>query len=178
MEIKKRENHKIIVSKEAQERINNNQCPNCGKPKSEWIRRKDWRCCSEDCTNKYNKDMVIFGWPDIRTKVFRRDKYTCQTCKKFIEATNSEVVQLNGEWICQIKTLPREDEHYEYYASHNFVADHIKPIALGGDEWDMNNIQTLCLECNKIKTKKDSQDIAKLRSIIKKQKNNNLLVRL
>jgi 5-methylcytosine-specific restriction endonuclease McrA len=43
------------------------------------------------------------------------------------------------------------------------VADHIVPIALGGDEWDINNIQTLCLECNKEKTAQDIKEIAKAR---------------
>lgn len=47
------------------------------------------------------------------------------------------------------------------------VADHIVPIALGGPEFDMKNVQTLCLGCNKIKTRGDAQKIAKLRSDIK-----------
>lgn len=48
------------------------------------------------------------------------------------------------------------------------IADHIHAIALGGDEWDINNLQTLCPECNKIKTAEDAGKIAKLREIDKK----------
>ena len=43
----------------------------------------------------------------------------------------------------------------------NLIVDHIKPIALGGDEWDLDNLQTLCYRCNNIKTKKDLKFIAR-----------------
>lgn len=33
--------------------------------------------------------------------------------------------------------------------------DHIVPVALGGDEFDVDNVQTLCFECHKEKTKED-----------------------
>ena len=56
------------------------------------------------------------------------------------------------------------------------ICDHIHAIALGGDEWDINNIQTLCPECNKIKTKEDAGKIAKLRFIEKKQSNGQTLL--
>jgi len=46
---------------------------------------------------------------------------------------------------------------------------------LGGDEWDINNIQTLCIDCNKIKTAQDHKDIAKQRRIEKKQLKNKTL---
>ena len=48
----------------------------------------------------------------------------------------------------------------EVYDGGKLIADHIEPIALGGDEWDENNIQTLCIKCNKIKTKEDAKKIA------------------
>ena len=44
-----------------------------------------------------------------------------------------------------------------------FIGDHIIPIALGGEEFDIDNVQTLCIACNKIKTKQDIKDIAKQR---------------
>lgn len=52
--------------------------------------------------------------------------------------------------------------------AEELVGDHIKPIALGGDEWDLKNIQTLCIKCNKIKTTKDAKKIAKQRRKEKK----------
>lgn len=45
----------------------------------------------------------------------------------------------------------------------NLIGDHIKPIALGGDEWDLDNVQTLCTDCDKIKTRQDMKKIAELR---------------
>jgi hypothetical protein len=44
-----------------------------------------------------------------------------------------------------------------------FVVDHIKPIALGGSEWDEDNMQTLCVKCNKVKTARDARVIARQR---------------
>jgi len=45
------------------------------------------------------------------------------------------------------------------------IADHIIPIALNGEEYDLTNLQTLCLECNKIKTKSDLKNIATFRKL-------------
>jgi len=47
------------------------------------------------------------------------------------------------------------------------IGDHIHPIALGGDEWDINNIQTLRKKCNKAKTALDLKKIAELRKVEK-----------
>lgn len=55
------------------------------------------------------------------------------------------------------------------------VGDHIKPIALGGDEFDLKNVQTLCIKCNKTKTSKDLKEIARRRRIEKLQKKNGVL---
>ena len=40
-----------------------------------------------------------------------------------------------------------------------FDVDHIIPIALGGDMWDMKNLQTLCKKCHNKKTKEDLKKI-------------------
>ena len=47
------------------------------------------------------------------------------------------------------------------------ILDHINPIALGGAEFDESNLQILCWECNKIKTRKDHAEIAKARKLEK-----------
>ena len=55
-----------------------------------------------------------------------------------------------------------------HYRAMQLVADHIKPIAIGGEQWNPDNIQTLCADpCNKIKTKKDQGDIAVARMVEK-----------
>ena len=45
----------------------------------------------------------------------------------------------------------------------NLVLDHIKPIALGGSEFNKDNLQILCVDCNKVKTKQDHNNIAQAR---------------
>ena len=52
----------------------------------------------------------------------------------------------------------------------NLVGDHIIPIAVGGPEFDINNVQTLCIQCNKLKTKRDAGAIAKHRRREREQK--------
>jgi 5-methylcytosine-specific restriction endonuclease McrA len=155
--VKQRENYKIVISKEAQERINNNQCPSCGLPKEEYKRRKDWRCCSTECTNKYVKQMVTYGWPQLRLKAFVRDDFTCQHCgirpkKKELESYPKEGGGFDYKWV-----------ETNMHDSNALIGDHIIPIALGGDEWDIDNVQTLCVSCDKKKFKDDNKKIKDLR---------------
>lgn len=37
----------------------------------------------------------------------------------------------------------------------SFEVDHIKAIALGGENWNLDNLQLLCINCHKLKTRKD-----------------------
>lgn len=60
--------------------------------------------------------------------------------------------------------------------SHNLVGDHIIPIALGGNEFDINNVQTLCKRCDKIKTAQDRKDIAEFKRKNRKNLINNKTV--
>jgi 5-methylcytosine-specific restriction endonuclease McrA len=151
--IKKREGHKIIILEPAQTRILNDQCPVCALPKCEWTRRKDWRCCSEKCTIEFGKYLIIYGWPDLRHKAFQRDNFTCIQCgysPKIKRFDHEEYARSNHMKYVET-TDPDESQ---------LVGDHKLPIALGGEEWDINNIQTLCKECNKVKTRADQGKIA------------------
>jgi len=162
--VKQRENYKFIILEPAKTRITQGLCPVCATPKSDWKRRTDWRCCSTKCTEEFQKHCTYFGWPDLRMKAFKRDNFTCVKCGyKAIEKMIKRKMW-NGTIIDDKATV-----------SEQLVGDHIIPIALGGDEWDIQNIQTLCLACNKVKTKQDQADIAKLRRIEKLQKGNQLL---
>lgn len=128
--VKQRECFRRIIKDFAQKREDNGQCPYCGKLKSEWKRTTTYRCCSVECTQGYWDKLVIY-----------RDWADLR--KKAFQRDNHTCVKCNKET-----------------SDCNLVGDHIKPIALGGDEWDIDNIQTLCIECNKIKTAKDAKDIA------------------
>lgn len=182
----KREAHRVVVKPEAEERIRLNQCPACGKPKAEWTRRQDWRCCSNECTTKYWGEYVIAnGWEDLRTKCFKRDKYTCVKCGfkpvlyfykyqyiKWDNYTEERVsadppIMQEGVALIENRLATEEDWRYPKAASSFFIGDHIKPIAIGGEQWNPDNIQTLCINCNKVKTAKDAADIALARLVEK-----------
>ena len=92
--------------------------------------------CSWECKEKwFNKIAPARYWSDLRWRIFKRDNFTCQKCKTKFET----------------------DEKLE--------ADHIMPVAMGGDMWDMNNIQTLCDECHVEKTRDDLQRIEDFKNI-------------
>ena len=38
------------------------------------------------------------------------------------------------------------------------IVDHIIPIRKGGDPWDENNLQSLCVECHNSKTARESNE--------------------
>lgn len=151
--VKQRVAYERIVLEPAKTRIANGECPVCSKPKDKWTRSTRWYCCCHDCTVEFNEKYVVLGWPDLRNRAFRRDNYTCVKCgakptKEYLEEAYPDFSKLIG--------------------------DHIIPISLGGDQWDIDNVQTLCIQCNKIKTKQDQGLIASARhrerQILKGQK--------
>ena len=148
--MKKRENYKVVLLEPAKSRIERNECPGCGLPKESWKRRKDWRACSKECTTLYVDSMLYIGWQDLRLKAFKRDNFTCVKCG------------LN----------PRRKSHEGATTSDasKLVGDHIIPIALGGEEWDIDNVQTLCLSCNKLKIAEDAKKIGEFRRFEKERK--------
>ncbi|HET6580711.1 MAG TPA: HNH endonuclease signature motif containing protein, partial [Methanoregula sp.] len=46
------------------------------------------------------------------------------------------------------------------HTRHRYILDHIRPIAMGGDQWARDNLQVLCVRCNRIKTARDLGRIA------------------
>ena len=157
--IKKREGYRVVVIEPAKSWIGQNRCGGCGLKKTAWKRRKDWKCCSSKCTKKFLSMYYHFGWSDMRDKVFERDKNTCQVCG-FIAVATKEVRDYFGE----------EREFNVKTISSQLDADHILPIALGGDEWEFKNIQTLCKVCHKAKTKVDMKRISVERKVPHNQK--------
>jgi hypothetical protein len=87
---------------------------------------------------KGSKWLNFKTWGDFRWRVFLRDNGTCKKCGKIL-ATQDE----NGRW-------PYQPE---------YVCDHVVPLFKGGKDWhedpEMSNFQTLCVDCNKIKTRYD-----------------------
>ena len=178
--VKQREQYAIIMPAGWHDKIKNKLCPVCEKHKDDWTRRKDWTCCSTDCTEEYQKQ-VIYGWGQLRLEAFKRDNFTCNHCKEQpknkSECTNGfyddpekmlEHMKLYPASYPNLKVLSNKPIIVEYSDPSKLIGDHVVPIAIGGEQWDIDNIQTLCIACDKIKTKNDQGDIAKARSIEKK----------
>lgn len=66
-----------------------------------------------------------YNWADIRLRVWGRDDEACKAC-------GGSLLEV---WEAEI--------------------DHITPVALGGAVWDYENLQTLCKQCHKWKTRVD-----------------------
>lgn len=159
--LKKREGQRVVILPEYKNRIKNGLCPICSKPKNEWNRRKDWRCCSKECTNKWNKDIYIWSWQQLRLRIFRRDNFTCVKCG-FKARIQREIYDDEWKKYLDDNYIIFEINEKEAFVGNEsqLIADHIMPISLGGDEWDINNIQTLCKDCNRKKTNNDFKKIA------------------
>jgi 5-methylcytosine-specific restriction endonuclease McrA len=68
----------------------------------------------------------------------------------------------------QLSTPRQEGSHIINYTNFgDIVMDHIIPISIGGAEFDENNVQLLCRDCNKVKTREDAKQIAKARRVEK-----------
>ena len=125
-------------------------CIICGKelPK----RRRSY--CSDECFDSWYKAKIkIKDWNYVRKKAMERDNYACVKC-------GLKPMTKSYEGIILDKEILEPDES-------QLVIDHKIPIAIGGKEFDLDNLQTLCLKCNKIKTKIDQKNIAWARGVIK-----------
>jgi 5-methylcytosine-specific restriction endonuclease McrA len=150
MTLTKREHPQHIeLTPLALQRREDKLCLVCAKPKADWgTRNRNFRCCSQECTKQFwlRTDLVtVKNWQLLRQKVFVRDNFTCKMCGH---------TPMTAYW-----NNPDQLIHDD----SKLIGDHIKPIALGGDQWDPENIQTLCLACNKIKTAQDAKAIGRAR---------------
>jgi len=79
--------------------------------------------------------------------------------EKFEKIMTDDYVFEHIDWELKEKfTIPRSDDLFDHQFFHVEV-DHIKAVALGGKMWDKKNLQVLCNECHKVKTKEDMNKI-------------------
>ena len=139
-------------------------CLNCDK----LLPKRRQKYCSDECyydwATKHNQNLM-------RSKFIKKTKGFCNHCKQQPIKREDRYPHLtNKEWQ-EIKQFTQAIKFTNEYVilldNTKLILDHIKPIALGGGEFDESNLQILCLKCNKIKTAKDFIEIAKARRIEK-----------
>jgi len=135
-------------------------CIICGKD----LPSRKRKYCSDECYSEWSRKIQTENWGVLRNKTLEASNLKCIKCGFQVEynAVSSEEYPFG---YCTI--LSPEDQKGKRISDNPsglFVVDHIKPIALGGKEFDSTNLQVLCSECNKEKTKIDLKTIAKKRS--------------
>jgi 5-methylcytosine-specific restriction endonuclease McrA len=161
MAVQKRSGYQIVILEPTKTWIKEDKCGGCGLSRSEWKKKRTTRCCSKECTKKMNDNYVYYGWTWMRPKIFERDNYTCRLCGFKAE----DIIE--DRYYSDNQSPSNKIKYPLLVKSRNsqLDADHIMPISIGGDEWDMNNIQTLCKQCHKAKTKNDIKKISVERKI-------------
>jgi 5-methylcytosine-specific restriction endonuclease McrA len=142
--IKRQHYHALSDFKPKHNKAGQRICLNCNKIIKDKRKRK---YCSTECSSEFFAKHNSAG---MRSRIFMRDKDVCQKCG--------------------VKALFNINSN-DPMSGYNYVVDHIKPIALGGAEFDENNLQLLCGTCNKEKTKLDQALIAKKRAEIRLVRN-------
>lgn len=120
------------------ERKNNHLCLVCGKATRQYqkIYGGKWKTfCSDKCSHEW---WVTHDWSTLRLSFLkeREDDLICARCKKKIELSEWGINQTWG--MLQV--------------------DHVIPIWKGGEEFDKNNLQILCIDCASKKNKKDQRE--------------------
>jgi len=134
-----REHRRYSNTPEEKERLSRKACPVCGRGRSEFPDGWDAICCGPSCSSLYwREEHPTVG--EMRRLVLLEQEGRCARCRRQIPVS---------------RTAEGRHPH------HPFILDHIRPIAMGGDQWDVRNLQVLCARCNRIKTARDMGAIAR-----------------
>jgi 5-methylcytosine-specific restriction endonuclease McrA len=120
-----------------------------------------------DFENEYDKEgrkLCLNCKKPITSK--RRTRYCSDECadefsSRFMNQSTFKdlIIEKRGK---KCEKCGKKVEH-----SWDLIFDHIEPIALGGKIFDEKNVQLLCKDCNRIKTRNDFRRIAEFRKQIK-----------
>jgi 5-methylcytosine-specific restriction endonuclease McrA len=134
-----REHRRYSNTPEEKERLARHACPVCGRERSAFPDAGDAICCGPSCSAAYwSNEHPTVG--EMRRLVLLEQEGKCARCH-----TEIPVFRAAGGG------RPADP----------FVLDHIRPLAMGGDQWDTRNLQVLCARCNRIKTARDMGAIAR-----------------
>lgn len=125
---------------EEKERLFRKACPQCGRERENFNPgNENTLCCQPSCSMEY--------WFKVRPTIagmrrLVRDEQggKCARCRQEIHEPGAAGSP---------------------HTRHHYVMDHIRPIAMGGDQWARDNLQVLCERCNRIKTTRDMGKIAR-----------------
>jgi len=127
-----REYRRYALTPLERERLEKRECPVCGCAREAFKpRNRNAVCCCPDHSETY--------WHEQRPT---RDGMRCLVHKEQLGLCAHCKEKIILDW------------------RHPYVLDHITPIAMGGSQWDRDNLQVLCEKCNKWKTAKDMGKIA------------------
>lgn len=120
------------------------------------------KCCNQDCKEAF-LSRTLHNWAELRLKIVKRDHHTCQDCgyqapmEFFWRFEDNDWKDMDkfgpmppltsySEWrfICGIKA--KITKHWQ--TDKGLEVHHIVPISEGGDEWDPENLITLCFDCH------------------------------
>ena len=125
-------------------------------------------------TMKKRQNHINLG--DIDKKRNDKGRLICLNCDKLLKGRQQKYCgwDCSHEWMCKhdqsfmrskiiVKVNQICNHCKNQFHKGDLILDHITPIAIGGEEFDENNLQILCIGCNKIKTKQDHHNIAEYR---------------
>jgi 5-methylcytosine-specific restriction endonuclease McrA len=135
----RRETRRYSNTPQEKERLALRACPNCGRERQNFnFWNMDAVCCRPSCTAEYWGRQPTIA--EMKQRVLAEQEGKCAHC---------------GE------EIPEPSAQQDRSASHPCVMDHIRPLAMGGDQWARENLQVLCRRCNRIKTARDMGEIAR-----------------
>ncbi|MFY9801182.1 MAG: HNH endonuclease signature motif containing protein [Methanoregula sp.] len=125
---------------EEKERLSRGACPQCGRERVHFSPGNEHTlCCQASCTLEYwfTERSTISG---MRRLVRDEQGGKCALCGTVVHDCNAMGGTGNPP---------------------PYILDHIRPIAMGGDQWARDNLQVLGGRCNRIKTARDMGRIAR-----------------
>jgi 5-methylcytosine-specific restriction endonuclease McrA len=134
------------------------KCDICGigSPRSEYERAYRQK-------EKEREEAILALKPKVQDAIIAKkiDQLESDFERRFAEIMDpSNIDKYDVERYAKLHRMPLPELPSWYESSHEkrvFEVDHIQAIVNGGNEFDKTNLQVLCSECHKKKTKQDMQ---------------------
>lgn len=112
--------------------------------------------CSDECIHNWK---IRSQGAYAREQVFERDRGVCASCGLNTEELKSVLYKVRNEKGEQayedlLEDFGRKTGYSFPLDKHSWEADHIKPVQFGGGSCGLENLQTLCVPCHRVKTRR------------------------